>query len=170
MAYSWATLSPVAGCLLRRVVGSMSFPSFLPTTRYTRPRLPSSGSLGSHFPTFYGTMLGYDYQLSFSMPFVLWSPIPCLFLRFVSSLQARQRSGTLALTPGLLGLPVRLFRVVDKETTGSPKFPGYPLEYMPRSSTPMVSYTLALTHPRLLPSVPMMTSVFPSYKTDGFPW
>ena len=46
---------------------------------------------------------------------------------------ARLRSGNLALTPGLLGHPVRLFRVVDKETFGSPKFPDYPLELMPCS-------------------------------------
>jgi len=85
LAYSWATLSPVVGSLLRRFVGSVSFPSFLPTTRYTRPRLPSDGSLGSHFPIFFGTTLGYDYHLFFSMPYALArSPIPCLFLPFVS--------------------------------------------------------------------------------------
>ena len=117
-AYNWATRTPVTGFVLIRVVGSKSpgtkslFPSFLPVTRYTRPRLPSGGSLGSHFPTFIGTMLGYDYQLFFSMACALArSSIPCLSPRFVSSLQARQRSGTLALTPGLLGLPVRLFRL-----------------------------------------------------------
>jgi len=105
LARSWATLSPVAGGLLRRVVGSVSYPSFLPTTRYTRPHLPSDGSLGSHFPIFIGTMFGYDYHLSFSMPYAFArSSIPCLFLTFVSFLQARQRSGTFALTPGLLGL------------------------------------------------------------------
>ena len=110
LAYSWATLSPVAGGLLRRFVGSVSFPSFLPTTRYTRPRLPSDGSLGSHFPIFVGTTLGYDYHLFFSMSYALArSPIPCSFRPFVSSLQARYRSGTFALTPGLFGRPVRLF-------------------------------------------------------------
>ena len=142
LAHSWATLllSPVTGFALTRavwlkVLGSKSrFPSFLPITRYTRPRLPSSGSLGPHFPTFYGTMLGYDCHLSFSLPYALArSTIPCLFLLFVSFLQARQRSGTLALTPGLLGHPVRLFREVDKETNGSLKFPGYPFEHMPCS-------------------------------------
>ena len=35
---------------------SKCLPSFLPVERYTRPRLPSSGSLGSHFPTFTGTI------------------------------------------------------------------------------------------------------------------
>jgi hypothetical protein len=132
---------------------------------------PSVGRLGLTSPPSrsissltFGTMLRYDCHLSFSMPYALArSPIPCLFLLFVSFLQARLRSGTLALTPGLLGLPVRLFRVVYKETNGSPKFPGFPFEYMPRSSTPVVSWTLALAHPGLLPSVKIRTSAFPSY-------
>jgi len=169
-AHSWATLSPVIGSLLRRFVGSKSFPSCLPASRYARPRLPSSGSLGSHFPTFTGTTLGYDYQLFFSMPYALArSPIPCLFPFVRVPFPARYRSGTLALTPGLLGLPVRLFRVAHKETTGSPKFPGYPLELMPCSSTPVVSSALAFAHSGLLPSATMTTSAFPSKKTDGYP-
>jgi hypothetical protein len=107
-------------------------------------------------------MLGYDYHLFVSVPYALArSPIPCLFLGFVSFLQARQRSGTLALTPGLLGHPVRLFRGADKETDGSPKFPGYPFELMPCSLTPVVSSTLALAHLGLLPSVKLRTSAFP---------
>ena len=113
-------------------------------------------------PTFIGTMLGYVYHLSFSMPYALArSPILCLFRKFVSFLQARQRSETLASTPGLLGLPVRLSRVGNKETNGSPKFPGYPLELMPCSSTPVVSYTLALSRLGLLPSASLTASAFP---------
>jgi hypothetical protein len=152
---------------LRRLVGSVSFPSFQPTTRYTRPRLPSSGSLGPHFPTFSGTMLGYDYHLSISMPSALArSSIPCLFHQFVSSLARKLvNAQNFASTPGLLGHPVRLFRVVHKETSGSPKFPGFPFKLMPRSSTPVVSYTLALSYPGLLPSVKMTTSAFPSKLT-----
>jgi hypothetical protein len=161
-AHSWATLSPVIGSLLRRFVGSKSFPSCLPASRYARPRLPSSGSLGSHFPTFTGTTLGYDYQLFFSMPYALArSPIPCLFPFVRVPFPARYRSGTLALTPGLLGLPVRLFRLSHKETDGSPKFPGYPFELMPCSSTPVVSSALALAYSGLLPSATMTTSAFP---------
>ena len=61
-------------------------------------------------------MLGYDCHLFFSMPYALArSSIPCLFLLFVSFLQARQRSGTLAFTPGLLGHPVRLFREMTRK-------------------------------------------------------
>lgn len=150
--------------VLRWVVTSKCLPSFLPVERYTRPRLPSGGSLGSHFPTFIGTMLGYDYHLFVSMPSAFArSPIPCWFLPFVSFLQARHRSGTLASTPGLLGLPVRLFRLSFKETDGSPKFPGYPFELMPCSSTPVVSSALAFSHSGLLPSATMTTSAFPLF-------
>ena len=142
--------------------------SFLPVERYARLRLPCGGSLGPHFPTFpvftptLGTMLRYDchFPVSVSCAFAR-PPIPCLFLVFVSFLQARQRSGTLALTPGLLGHPVRLFREVYKEANGSPKFPGYPFEFMPCSQTPVVSSILALSYPGLLPSAPITASAFP---------
>jgi hypothetical protein len=50
-----------------------------------------------------------------------------------------------------------------QETFGSLKFPDYPFGHMPRSSTPVVSLMLALTHPGLLPSVSMRTSAFPPY-------
>jgi hypothetical protein len=43
-----------------------------------------------------------------------------------------------------------------KETSGSPKFPGYPFEYMPCSKTPVVSCVLALTYSKLLPSASSM--------------
>ena len=39
----------------------------------------------------------------------------------MSSLKARYRSETFAITHGLLGLPVRLFRLAYKETLGSLK-------------------------------------------------
>jgi len=38
------------------------------------------------------------------------------------------------------------------ETGGSPEFPGYPFEHMPRSQTPVVSRPLALAPTGLLPS------------------
>jgi hypothetical protein len=146
---------------LRQVVGSKSCLSFPPTTRYTRLRLPSSGSLGPPFPTFTGTMLRYDCHLPLSVSYApARSPIPCLFPQFVSLLMARQHSGTFVLTPGLLGHPVRPFRVTDKETSGSPKFPGYPSKLMPRSPTPVVSSALALAHSGLLPSARMTASAF----------
>ena len=93
-------------------------------------------------------------------------------VRVLACGQTRQRSGTLASTPGLLGHPVRLFRVAHKETSGSPKpvlsevegFPGYPFKYMPRSPTPVVSSVLALTHSGLLPSASLTASAFPPKK------
>ena len=132
-AHSSATLSPVVGGLLRRLVGSMSFPSFRPTTRYTRPRLPSGGSLGSHFPTLFGTMLGYDSHLSISMACAFArSSIPCLFLPFVSFLQARLRSGTLAPTPGLLGLSRYAFSgLLTRKHMGLPSSQATPLSSCP---------------------------------------
>ena len=72
----------------------MSFPSFLSTTRYTRPRLPSSGSLGSHFPTFFGTMLGYDCHSFFSLPYAFRSVNDTLFaLFFVSRFRLSGEAG-----------------------------------------------------------------------------
>ena len=49
-----------------------------------------------------------------------------------------------------------------KETGGSPKFPSSPSGYMPRSQTPVVSCTLAIARPGLLPSGQWKPSAFPS--------
>jgi hypothetical protein len=49
-----------------------------------------------------------------------------------------------------------------KETVGSPKFPRCPREHMPRSQTPVVSCTLALSRLGLLPSGRWTPSAFPS--------
>ena len=77
--------SPVARNPLRRLVGSKAFPSVLPVTRSARPRLPSSGSLGPCFPTFTGTVLGYDCPVSLlgrfacrSLPNTLAAPVVCV--------------------------------------------------------------------------------------------
>lgn len=51
--------------------------------------------------------------------------------------------------------------ILHKETIGSPKFPGYPCDDMPWSQTPVVSWTLALSHPGLLPSSSSTLSAFP---------
>jgi hypothetical protein len=71
--------SPVARRLLRRLVGSMSFPSVLPATRSARLRLPSGGSLGLHFPTLTGSMLSYDCPLPVSGRFTCRSRPDTLF-------------------------------------------------------------------------------------------
>ncbi len=50
-------------------------------------------------------------------------------------------------------MPVTLApALAPKETGGSPEFPGYPSERMPRSQTPVVSRPLAITQAGLLPS------------------
>ena len=117
-----------AGVSLRWFVISVYLPSFLPTERCARLRLPFSGSLGPRFPTFpirlhstrtIGTVLRYDCQKPISDRFACHS--------LSDTLQC-------------------------KETVGSPKFPSYPFEYMPCSQTPVVSRTLALAYPGLLPS------------------
>jgi len=140
----------------------VSFPSFLPATRYTRPRLPSDGSLGSHFPILFGTVLGYDYHLFLSMP-SFRSVIDTLlvpFVRVLSSSSLTLRNSCANARP-TWSVPVRLFRGSYKETFGSPKFPGYPLELMPCSSTPVVTSALAISHSGLLPSTSMTASAFP---------
>ena len=53
----------------------------------------------------------------------------------------------------MLFIPVTLTpALAPKETGGSPEFPGYPSERMPRSQTPVVSRPLALARTGLLPS------------------
>jgi hypothetical protein len=50
-------------------------------------------------------------------------------------------------------MPVTLTpALAPKETGGSPEFPGYPSEHMPRSQTPVVFPPLALARSELLPS------------------
>src|SRR5689334_18918941 len=51
-------------------------------------------------------------------------------------------------------MPVtRIPALSPKETGGSPEFPGYPSERMPRSQTPVVSRPLAIARTGLLPSI-----------------
>jgi hypothetical protein len=58
------------------------------------------------------------------------------------------------------GYPM-ILRFYYKETFGSPKFPGYPFEYMPRSQIPVVSDTLAIPDIGLLSSAACRASTFP---------
>ena len=61
----------------------------------------------------------------------------------------------------MLLTPVTRFpAMAPKETGGSPEFPDYPSERMPRSQTPVVSRPLALTRTGLLPSRRSMPSAF----------
>lgn len=85
-------------------------------------------------------MLGYDCPLPFSVSSARRSFTDTLFVpsvRVLSSSSLALRNACVNTWPFVH--PVRLFRGADKETTGSPKFPGYPSKYVPRSSTPVVS-------------------------------
>ena len=56
-------------------------------------------------------------------------------------------------------MPVILIpALTPKETGGSPEFPDYPSEHMPRSQTPVVSRPLALARTGLLPSEQCISS------------
>jgi hypothetical protein len=67
------------------------------------------------------------------------------------------------------GHPVPHSGNMRKETGGSPKFPSYPYGCMPRSQTPVVSSTLAIPRPGLLPSGACKPSAFPSIPPEGYP-
>jgi hypothetical protein len=62
-----------------------------------------------------------------------------------------------------------LHLIFSKETMGAPTFPSYPSEGMPRSQTPVVSCTLALSRPGLLPSGHCTPSAFPRYGLEDYP-
>ena len=140
----------------------------LPIARSARRRLPSRGSLGPHFPTFIGTLRRYDCPLSLSEASLvarLPDTLPASRVRgvphgLVTRGEApRARQG--------LGSPGPPFRVWDKETGGSPKFPSSPCEDMPRSQTPVVSFALALPHAGLLPSSACKPSAYHDYTHFG---
>jgi len=152
--------SPVARRLLRRLVGSMSFPSVLPATRSARLRLPSGGSLGLHFPTLNGSMLSYDCPLPVSGRFTCRSRPDTLSAPLVCVPPCGSRTAGSGLpAPGLLVSRYPCSSgVCDKETAGSPKFPGFPCECMPRSSTPVESTVLAFARRGLLPSAALTAS------------
>ena len=76
-----------------------------------------------------------------------------------SARQAGWSSPTLCLGSCLSSVPLLL--TYGKETIGSPKFPRCPRKHMPRSQTPVVSYTLALSCLGLLPSGRCTPSAFP---------
>ena len=63
----------------------------------------------------------------------------------------------------------RLRLIFPKETIGSPTCPSHPWESMPRAQTPVVSWTLALAHPGLLPSGHCTPSASPSLQREVYP-
>jgi len=113
-----------------------------------------------------GTMIRYDCQSLISKFFIF------VFLRYLASSLFGLCPVSLGALDRLEALPssarALVFRqypsssdVHDKEAIGSPKFPSYPRKYMPRSKTPVVSCTLALSYPGLLPSGRCTPSAFP---------
>ena len=144
------------------MVISRYLPSFLPTQCDARRRLPSRGSRGPEFPTFPGTMLRYD-CLSAPLGTLRLSLAPDTLPVSVRS-WCPSRARDLVETPkprqGLWspGPPLREWCT---ETGGSPKFPSYPSEDMPRSQTPVVSCALASVAPRIV--------AFRRLQTVGFP-
>ena len=138
-----------------------SLPEVLPEKRDARRRLPSSGSLGSRFPTFPGTMRRYDDPLPVSGRFACrsrpdtapasrcaWCP------HWAHGLGEAPRSRQGLWSPG------PPFREFCSETGGSPKFPSYPSEDMPRSQTPVVSCALASIAHRIVAFRRMQTVGF----------
>jgi hypothetical protein len=166
----YAMACSAISCICVAMGCDLEVSSIFPSSRTLYPTSPSLRWVAwvslPHLPRYYCPSDGRRLRLPLALLDALCfrSVIDTLFVPFVRvPFPARQRSGTLALTPGLLGLPVRLFRLSLKETIGSPKFPGYPFELMPCSSTPVVSSALALARFGLLPSATMTTSAFPLF-------
>jgi hypothetical protein len=124
------------------------------------------GSLGPWFPTPLnqgcprsgGTVRCYDCLRPSRSVHFRSLPVPWVDAFAFVSLPTRAGVGSSAGCVGqrhawVLFLPVTLApAVLPKETGGSPEFPGYPSEHMPRSQTPVVSRSLAIAQAGLLPS------------------
>ena len=113
-------------------------------------------------PHAFGTMLSYDYPSPLSVP----SLFACPRYLSCSSFVSRWGLEPLFPTPGVFSLD--RFPLTDVQEPAdcsaigrSPKFPSCPRRHMPRSQTPVVSCTLALSCTGLLPSIACRTSAFP---------
>jgi hypothetical protein len=125
-----------------------------------------------NFPTFLGTVIGYDCPLplsgrfaSRSLPDTLSAPSVCV----------PYGSVVVGSSPPPLGLLVNRYPCssgsTSKETAGSPKFPSFPSDDMLRSpQTPVVSCCLALTPAGLLPSTRARVSAFSLASTGIILW
>ena len=162
-----------------------SLPEVLPEQRDARRRLPSSGSLGHRFPTFPTRSVqapSLRYSAPLRLPRAHLGVVRCSLSFpdtlghascFVSLACARLVCEADASSPRRESSPRRaalLRLMLPKETIGSPTFPSHPFECMPRSQTPVVSCTLALAHPGLLPSGHCTPSAFPRYAVRMILW
>jgi hypothetical protein len=129
-------------------VSPESLPAGPPEKRYARRCLPSSGSLGSRFPTFPGTMRRSDYPLPVSGRFARRSPPDTAPASLCSWCPPRARGlGEAPRSRQGLWSPGPPLWELCAETGGSPTCPSSPSEDMPRSQTPVVSCALAcITH------------------------
>jgi hypothetical protein len=110
-----------------------------------------------HIPC--GTMLSYNYPSSLSVPSLFACP------RYLSCLSFVSRWGLELLfpTPGVFSLDRLPLTDVQEpaDCSQSDVLPSCPIKHMPRSQTPVVSCSLALSLPGLLPSSHCIPSAFP---------
>src|SRR5439155_5385345 len=122
---------------------------------------PPVGPVGLSSPPAQGLCSAKTASLPLSGPFA-WRSRPDTLpvsVRASGPSQARHLVETPKPRQGLWS-PGPPFRECDTETEGSPTFPSYPGEDMPRSETPVVSCVLALPHAGLLPSGHWKPSAF----------
>ena len=153
------------------MVLARSLPSFCPAHRDARRRLPSSGACGPEFPPSQVLCAAKTASRPLSGHFAWRSRPDTLPVSVRSWCPARARD--LVETPKPrqgLGSPGPPCRECDQETDGSPKFPSYPCDYLPRSETPVVACVLALPHPGLLPSGHWKPSAFLSVLPGELSW
>jgi hypothetical protein len=160
-------------------VSSRSLLSFPPTDVLPGVAFPPVGPVGLGSPPSrsafglqtLGPMLHDDCQPPLSPRFTwrwrcdTW-PAAALCVPFPARGQlaaARPRQGSWA--PGTPPLPGH--RV--QETTGSPQFPSAPLDDMPRSQTPVVSWLLRRCASRTAAFRPLQTVGFPLHPAQGYP-
>jgi hypothetical protein len=97
------------------------------------------------------------------------SPIPCVLLSVCGLPEGLVVWSKRPEHARAFGHPVPQSGLCVKETDGSPKFPSFPSEDMPRSQTPVVSCALAIAHPGLLPSGACKPSAFLSGNPERYP-
>ena len=148
------------GCLCTGLVSSLSLPCLLPADALPDGACHPVGRLGLPSPpspvlcaatTALCPFRGLRLSLAFPIPCLL----PCLWRpkRARSRVEAPDHARA-------FGHPVPHSGHVIKETGGSPTFPRYPSEDLPRSQTPVGSCALALPRPGLLPSGACTPSAF----------